>query len=216
MLLDSSQVTILPAWDASGLRGTGSDDFEVRDVLVPDQRSFSLTSPASRETGPLYRIPLGTAMELSITAVAIGIVGHALDEFAILTRRKQAPGQGAPLADDPGVQARYAEARATWGLIKAGVDSLARRVWQDAVAHRLISNTELSEVTATCTLAVASLRAAVSDLVALAGMTAIQPDSELARAWRDLQALSAHGAVTPRHLTKIGATLLAASEPPAR
>ena len=45
LLLDSSQVAILPAWDASGLRGTGSDDFEVRDVLVPEQRSFSLTNP---------------------------------------------------------------------------------------------------------------------------------------------------------------------------
>ena len=44
-------------------------------------------------------------------------------------------------------------------------------------------------------------------------MNAIQPDSELARAWRDLQALAAHGAVSPRHLTTIGATLLAVSEP---
>jgi len=152
-------------------------------------------------------------MELSITAVALGIVRHALDDFAAFTHRKKGAGQGVALADDPVVQARYAEARVTWGLIKAGMDSLARRVWQDAFANRTLSNTELSEVTASCTLSVSKLRAAVSELVALAGMNAIQPDSELARAWRDLQALAAHGAVSPRHLTTIGATLLAVSEP---
>jgi alkylation response protein AidB-like acyl-CoA dehydrogenase len=213
LILDSSQVAILPVWDSSGLRGTGSDDFEVRDVFVPEQRSFSLTHPAPREPGALYRLPLTTAMELSITAVALGIVRHALDDFASLARRKKASGQGTALADDPGVQARYAEARVTWGLIKAGMDSLARRVWQDALANRTLSNTELSEITASCVLSVGKLRAAVSELIALTGMTAIQPDSELARAWRDLQALAAHGAVSPRHLTTIGAGLLAVSEP---
>jgi hypothetical protein len=93
------------------------------------------------------------------------------------------------------------------------MDSLARRVWQDALANRTLSNTELGEVTASCTLSVGKLRLAVSELIALSGMNAIQPDSELARAWRDLQALAAHGAVSPRHLTTIGATLLAVSEP---
>jgi alkylation response protein AidB-like acyl-CoA dehydrogenase len=211
VLLDASQVSIVPAWDASGLRGTGSDDFEVREVFVPEQRGFSWAHTTPRDSGALYRLPLGAVNELSITAVALGIVQHALDEFATLTRQNKAAGQGASLADDPGVQARYAEARATWGLIKAGVDTLARRVWRDALATRVPSNLELSEVTASCALSVSKLRGALSELIALAGMSAIQPDSELARTWRDLQALSAHAAVSPRNLTAIGATLLAAS-----
>ncbi len=212
VLLDAAQVSIVPAWDASGLRGTGSDDFEVRDVFVPEQRTFSLTNNTPRESGALYRLPLGSVTELSIVAVAIGIVQHALDEFAVLTRARKASGLGAPLADDPGVQARYAEARATWGLIKAGLDALARRVWRDGLANRTPSQVESSEVTAGCALSVVKLRGALSELIALAGMHALQPDSELARAWRDLQALAAHAAVSPRNLTRIGATLLAASD----
>jgi indole-3-acetate monooxygenase len=207
VLLEASHVAIVPAWDASGLRGTGSDDFEVRDVLVPEQRSFSLSNATLRECGALYRLPPGSVMELAITAVALGIVQHALDEFAALTRRKKAA-----LAIDPAVQARYAEARVTWGLIKAAVDSLARRVWRDALGNRMPSQVELSEVTASCVLSVVKLRGALSELIALAGMHAIQPDSEIARAWRDLQALAAHAAVSPRHLTTIGGTLLAASD----
>jgi hypothetical protein len=55
---------------------------------------------------------------------------------------------------------------------------------------------------------VAKLRVALGELLALSGMTAIQPDSELARAWRDFQALAAHGSVSPRHLGTTGAALL--------
>ena len=216
VLLDSSQVAIVPSWDASGLRGTGSDDFEVRDVLVPEQRTFSLTHPAPREPGALYRLPFTAVMELSIVAVASGIAQHALDEFATMTRHKKSRLEGAPLAEDPGVQARYAEARATWGLIKAGVAALAQRVWRDALATRTPSHVESGEVTAACALSVAKLRGAVGELMALAGMNAIQPDSELARAWRDLQALAAHTAVSPRNLAAIGATLLAVSDSLAR
>jgi indole-3-acetate monooxygenase len=212
VLLESSQVSIVPSWDASGLRGTGSDDFEVRDVFVPEQRTFALAEPTPREPGALYRLPFTAVMELSIVAVALGIAQHALDEFAAMTRHKKSSVEGAPLADDPGVQARYAEARATWGLIKAGVDALSQRVWRDALAIRTASHLEASEVTAACALSVVKLRGAVSELVALAGMNAIQPDSELARAWRDLQALAAHTAVSPRNLATIGATLLAVSD----
>jgi indole-3-acetate monooxygenase len=212
VLLESSQVSIVPSWDASGLRGTGSDDFEVRDVFVPEQRTFALAEPIPREPGALYRLPFTAVMELSIVAVALGIAQHALDEFAAMTRHKKSFVEGAPLADDPGVQARYAEARATWGLIKAGVDALSQRVWRDALAIRTASHLEASEVTAACALSVVKLRGAVSELVALAGMNAIQPDSELARAWRDLQALAAHTAVSPRNLATIGATLLAVSD----
>jgi indole-3-acetate monooxygenase len=212
VLLESSQVAIVPSWDASGLRGTGSDDFEVRAVFVPEQRTFCLAQPVSREPGALYRLSSNTVMELSIAAVALGIVRHALDEFAVLARQKKITGEGTALAADPAVLARYAEARATWGLIKAGIDALARRVWRDALATRTPSHIEVGEVRAACAMSVAKLRSAVGELIALAGMNAIQPDSELARSWRDLQALAAHAAVSPRNLTAIGSMLLAASE----
>jgi hypothetical protein len=57
-------------------------------------------------------------------------------------------------------------------------------------------------------LSVARMRQAIGELMALTGMTAIQPESELARAWRDYQALAAHGSMSPRHLGAAGALLL--------
>jgi hypothetical protein len=95
-----------------------------------------------------------------------------------------------------------------WQLAKSLLESLAHKAWDAALASRTLSRTELAEITGGCVFCVARLRAAIGELMALSGMTAIQPDSELARAWRDLQALAAHGSVSPRHLGATGAALL--------
>jgi alkylation response protein AidB-like acyl-CoA dehydrogenase len=209
MAFEAPQVAILPVWDPSGMRGTGSDDFEVRDAFVPEHRTFSVFTDAPRETGPLYRLPFGVLTELPVTAVAVGIAGHALDAFAVLARvKKTHGGGGALLASDPVVQTTFGTAHATWQLARSALDTIAHKAWDIARSNRALSPSDLAEITAGCALSVAKLRAAIGELIALAGMTAIQPDSDLARAWRDLQALAAHGSVSPRHLATSGMALL--------
>jgi indole-3-acetate monooxygenase len=208
MAFESPQVAILPVWDPTGMRGTGSDDFEVRDAFVPENRSFSVFTDAPREQGPLYRLPFNVLTELPVTAVSVGIARHALDAFASLAHVKKIPGAGASLMSDPVVQSTFGIAHATWQFAKALLDSLAHKAWDAVRASRTLSPVDLAQITGGCVLCVARLRAAVGELLALAGMTAIQPDSELARAWRDLQALAAHGSISPRHLGATGAMLL--------
>jgi alkylation response protein AidB-like acyl-CoA dehydrogenase len=213
MAFDVPQVTVLPAWDPSGMRGTGSDDFEVRDAFVPEARTFSVFTDTPRETGPVYRLPFGVLTELPVAFVTLGIARHALEAFDALARRKKSAGSSIPLAGDPLVQGRYAEALSMWRLAKAGLTTLAHEAWQAALAESALSPRELAEITAGCAFAVSRLRAAVGELVALSGMTGIQSDDELARAWRDLQAVAAHISVSPRHLPTSGAVLLSGQYP---
>jgi alkylation response protein AidB-like acyl-CoA dehydrogenase len=208
MVFEPPQVAILPVWDPVGMRGTGSDDFEVRDAFVPESRSFSVFTDEPRESGPLYRLPFNVLTELPVAAVAVGIARHALDEFASLARVKKVSDRGERLMNDPVVQSTYGSGYATWQLAKSVVESLAHTAWDCALANRSLSSHNLAEICGGCALAVAKLRAAVGELMALVGMTAIQPDSDLARAWRDLQALAAHGAISPRNLGTTGAALL--------
>jgi alkylation response protein AidB-like acyl-CoA dehydrogenase len=207
MALEPPQVAILPVWDPVGMRGTGSDDFEVRDAFVPESRTFSVYTDVPRETGPLYRLPFNVVTELPVAAVALGIARHALDEFASLARIKKA-GRGDLLMNDPVVQTAFGNGYVSWQMAKSLVDSLAHKAWEAALANRTLTPHDLAEITGGCTLAVAKLRTALGELMALAGMTAIQPESDLARAWRDLQALAAHGSISPRNLGTTGATLL--------
>jgi alkylation response protein AidB-like acyl-CoA dehydrogenase len=208
MAFTRSQVAVLSAWDTSGMRGTGSHDIEVRDVWIPEQRSFSVFTDSPRETGVLYRLPFGVLTELPITAVAVGIGRHAIDAFAELAKQKRPQGSDIPLADDPTVQTSFATSHARWRLVQAALYSLAEHSWQVVHSGRSLGTHELAEITASCALCVAELEAAVAGLARLAGMSAIAQSEELARAWRDLQTLAAHVAVSPRHWLSSGRALL--------
>jgi alkylation response protein AidB-like acyl-CoA dehydrogenase len=112
------------------------------------------------------------------------------------------------LAGDPLTQGRFAESYATWQSVKAGLELLAGQAWQTALSGRQLTSRELAEITAGCVTAVARLRSAVGELIALAGMTGIQMGDDLARAWRDLQAVAMHGSVSARRLATAGSALL--------
>jgi alkylation response protein AidB-like acyl-CoA dehydrogenase len=206
-----SQVAVLPSWDTSGMRGTGSHDFEVCDVLVPDQRTFSVFTDAPREAGVLYRLPFGVLTELPIIAVAVGIARHALDAFALRAKQKKPHGSDITCAEDPTVETQYAVSHARWRVTQAALYSLAEHIWRVALSGRPPNAHELAETTASCALCISELQAAVEDLARLAGMTAIAQGNELARSSRDLQALAAHGAVSPRQWLSSGRALLSAS-----
>jgi 3-hydroxy-9,10-secoandrosta-1,3,5(10)-triene-9,17-dione monooxygenase len=59
---------IIDTWRALGLRGTGSNDVESKDIFVPIARSPSMRAKvaprtrARRQSGPLFRIPLVAAL----------------------------------------------------------------------------------------------------------------------------------------------------------
>jgi len=208
MAFDPSQVAILPRWDTSGMRGTGSHDFEVRDVLVPIQRSFSVFTDAPHEAGAVYRLPFGVLTELPISAVALGIARHGLDAFAALAKQKKAQGADSSLAEDASVQIQYASSHARWRLVRGALYSLAEESWRAVLNDRPLRAHELAEITASCALCVSQLATALSDLTRLAGMSAIANNDELARSSRDLLALAAHSSVSPRHWQLSGRTLL--------
>jgi indole-3-acetate monooxygenase len=210
MAFTPEQVEVLPAWDAVGMRGTGSHDFKVTDAFVPERRTFSVFTDAPRETGPLYRLPFEVLTELPISAVALGVVRHALDEFAQLTRHKRDGSGDGWLADEPGVQIEYAKSHARWYAARAAIHALAEKSWQIAQEGRSLDSRQAAEITAGCVHGVSQLQEAVATLGALAGMTAITKSLALAKAIRDLQTLAAHVAVSPRLWRTSGSMLLSA------
>jgi 3-hydroxy-9,10-secoandrosta-1,3,5(10)-triene-9,17-dione monooxygenase len=76
------------AWDTVGLRGTGSYDLHADRVFVPAYRTLrnydvALRQEPGRElnSGPLYRMPLGTMFPTAVTAPVIGLAEGCLETF---------------------------------------------------------------------------------------------------------------------------------------
>lgn len=85
---EADQVRLHDNWDASGLRGTGSGDFEVEGALVPDGRWIVLGETRSHEPGALYQMPFFGLFAAAVAAVPLGIARRALDDFTELAKRK--------------------------------------------------------------------------------------------------------------------------------
>lgn len=88
MFFEAAQVRLHDNWDASGLRGTGSGDFEVERAFVPDGRWIVLGESAPNLPGALYRFPLFGLFAASVAAVPLGIARRALDDFTTIARSK--------------------------------------------------------------------------------------------------------------------------------
>ena len=57
VLFRADETKVIDTWDTSGLRGTGSHDLEVSDVVVPRSRTFSLLTRRARSSSRRWRRP---------------------------------------------------------------------------------------------------------------------------------------------------------------
>jgi len=75
------QVTVTGGWDVFGLKGSGSVDFEVEDVFVPEQYAFSPVDYVSYRGGDGGRMDFGSTAITYHSAVVCGLAKHALQEI---------------------------------------------------------------------------------------------------------------------------------------
>jgi alkylation response protein AidB-like acyl-CoA dehydrogenase len=87
-LFPNSEVTINDTWRVSGLRGTGSHDWEVKSVFVPLERSTLLGVDVPWCPRPLFTFPIWGLLSLGIAGVALGIGRAAIDELVALAAKK--------------------------------------------------------------------------------------------------------------------------------
>lgn len=79
---------VVDVWDATGLRGTGSNDVTVEQAFVPEHRILRnydhamLRGPGQRvNTGPLYRMPFGAIFTAAVTAPLVGAASGAYRHY---------------------------------------------------------------------------------------------------------------------------------------
>jgi alkylation response protein AidB-like acyl-CoA dehydrogenase len=91
LLFPKAQAEITDAWHVMGLRGTGSDTYEVRDLFVPEDYSAARDEASERrERGPLYCFSSGNLYASGFACVSLGIARALLDAYIALASEKTA------------------------------------------------------------------------------------------------------------------------------
>ncbi len=204
----AESATILDTWHVLGLRGTGSHDFTLADVFVPETRSVATTDPP-REKGLLYDPRLHLSWIWTATVGnAIGIARGALDTFTELASRKSTTMSTALLRDRPLVQARVAEAEAILSAVRAYVQAAVGDLWTRAYQGQ----SDLDAAAVQARLAIThGMHEAVRtvDLVFhAAGTNAVYERNPLERHFRNIHVAVQHAAGLPAHMEAAGKALL--------
>ena len=207
MVLPAADVEIVDTWTVSGLCGTGSHDFTIDDVFVPDERTFSVFEEGGVD-GPLGRIPELSFSSLEIANVALGIAEGALAEITTLATAKVPMFADATLAANPLFRHQLGEADAHLRAARALLDGDSRVDLGDRGGRRRSSRpTQRARIRATATWVTAAAAAVVDTAYTAGGGSALYSSSPLQRRLRDVHAITQHFAVKPDTFTLAGAVL---------
>lgn len=188
----ADQATLHDTWHVMGLKGTGSGDFEVKDIRVPKTRSISLLTDKPHETGPLYKFPIFGLLALGVAAVALGNAGGALSSLKTLAGlRKGASGK--PMAARSTVQAAYAKMEAEYRAVRSYLFGEIDRVWAIATGEAgSIPLEARGDLRLVCTHTTRICAEICRNAYEMGGGSSLFLTSDLQRRFRDAHAATQH------------------------
>ena len=202
-----SDCRILDTWHSTGLRGTGSHNYTMDDVFVPDRMvsQHPLRAPSLRQS----RHYTYSAMVVAVmAAVALGAARGAVDSLIEVLGKKQELPSSRPASTSFDKQADLGAAEALVGSARAYLYDTLTQVWDRITAGEPLS----SELRARFRLAVTNAGTASVDAVdrvyRAGGTDSIYTSSPLERLFRDVHTVAAHVAMRPATLADGGALLL--------
>jgi indole-3-acetate monooxygenase len=207
VVLARSQVQLADNWDAFGLCGTGSGEFEVKDAFVPLAHSACLLDRPRLQT-PLYRFPVFGLLAIAIAAVATGIAREALDHFISEAGRSVPQASSKPLATRAVVQDAVARAEAKLQSARAWLMATVDAAWAAAQQPGALAVAPRRDLRLAATHAVQTSAEVVDRVYTLAGGGAVFAASPLQRALRNVHVATQHMMVNDATYELTGRLLL--------
>jgi len=191
-LLPQRAGKVINTWDAMGLRGTGSHDWELKDAFVQQGHTWAaLDQPAAE--GPHWRVPDRSLVAwIANAGHAVGTAQGALDDLASAAS-KSTTGDSSALREREPFRLEFARAQAEVGAARAFVQEAWTRAWPSVEADEPDAS-QLARCRLANVHAVHACADAVERLFRASGTNAARRSWTLERRWRDLQTARQHGA----------------------
>jgi alkylation response protein AidB-like acyl-CoA dehydrogenase len=182
---------ILDTWHVGGLRGTGSHDVVVKDLQVPEARTFTPMDP-SQINRPIGRIPIACTMSAGHASVCLGLARAALDAVLQLGRSKVTVDPVPGLRDRAANQFLVAEASSKIGALRAQLRNALGTLWDAARSGAELTPNMIADVWSAAVSTGRDCRAQVTTMYEVAGTPSLYVDSPLERCHRDIHAAMQH------------------------
>jgi alkylation response protein AidB-like acyl-CoA dehydrogenase len=192
-VIPHDEIDFTDGWHVQGLKGTGSYDYNVTDLFVPQCRTFELFNRSPHRGGSAaFRMGLIPITAAGHASWALGIAKSMLDDVTELARTKVRMGDDASIAHRASFQRNLAHHLAMWKAARLLVVTTFGDVEQAVVDGRPLTPTMRADIRVAATYATESSREIVQWAHLAAGTSAIREGSRLERAFRDMYTGTQH------------------------
>jgi alkylation response protein AidB-like acyl-CoA dehydrogenase len=203
-IFSRAEAEVVPgSWDVAGLRGTGSFDWTVQDVFLPERRvmvhaGIPLDNQWSRWPGVTYQLPAVCWVGPHHSAVITGIARAGIDALIELAGGKQPRGRPAGLlCESPQVQDAVGRADAILNAGRAYRTAMIAELWNTIAGGGETTLEQRARCRLASTYAGQSAREAMELMYHLGGSTSFKRESRLAECWRDLHTVGQTVTIAP-------------------
>lgn len=207
VLLQREQVVIQDNWQVAGLRGTGSCDFSVEDVLIPEEMTFSLIDLFHGNAvtgGAAVRLGLPALFASFHIGIPLGIARHALDEITTQAIEKGRGFPPSPLQTQPHFQLALGKAEIELASARALALQLLSELYAEARTGRTPPPSRQAEARAAATYVTEVAQRVTSVAFQAAGGGALFDRNPLQRCFRDISAAGQHFVVSQTSYRALG------------
>lgn len=209
MLFPRAEARITDTWAVIGLCGTGSDDYEVTDLFIPDAHTLGRDRiEERRENGLLYRFSTLTIYASGFAMVGLGVARAVLDEFVKLARQKTQALAPHPMRENAAIQSLIGTADATLRSARAWLLETLRDAEAGVRQRGEPTLDERVTIREAATFAINQARRTVNELYHEAGSTAIFDAFPMERRFRDMNTVSQQLQGRSAHLETVGQHIL--------
>jgi alkylation response protein AidB-like acyl-CoA dehydrogenase len=204
----ADQARVIDTWDGLGLRGTGSGDFEISGLFVPDEQVNTELFGTPNYDRALFRIK--EMPEIGHGAHALGVASAALESFVAAVNSKPLPGSSRQLAMGHMQAHQIAFARADV-LVRAArtlLHETVRAAYEDATVHAELDLELRVRLREANIFTVRAAREAVGLVFEMAGSSAVYRGRPIEQAFRDINTAASHTNYVESAYTAIGSYFL--------
>ncbi len=198
-LLHKNDYTVTDTWNASGLRGTGSNDVEVADTFVAEPMTVAVgelsggPTPGSADNpNALYALPVFSLFPYVLSGAALGNAQACLDDYIDITRHRASTYNHAKLGDFQSTQIKIAEASAKIDAARLIMRSRCIEAMADARSGRIPDIAAKTRLRRDGAYSVNLCTEAVSLLSSASGARGLFTTGALQRQFRDAHAINSH------------------------
>ncbi len=193
MLFRKEQATWTDIWHTIGLRGTGSNQYEVKDLFVADAYTTWRDQPSDRtDDSALFNIPLLTLYGIGFSGVGLGLARASLDAFMTLATNKTGRAGRGLMRDNPVIQSELAKVAGGFNAARAFLRDMLEEMW-DAVNRDGATLEQRARLRLAITGALDQSVRVVDFAYTAAATSAIFNGSPFERRFRDMHTVTAQG-----------------------